>query len=1015
MDRFQKLLTFFIFIEIIVFLCYCTPKSNNAFKLPTGKMFEVKKRNLDSLDTTTNAYTVKHKGSSSKKSLLLAYFKRGRPTLAVNVDDVPNKIVINNITELQKQNKTNFKSQILSFSKLKEKRKTIGTHFYNSSHVSTEIKTKCVISFDSESFDKAKKKFLASESYYLFHVHLKMNWLKNDSNHKNDDLFHWQYVLKNEQVLVQLPVDFDLLTYNLLVYDKEETTLEIQLVYNDTNCNQYDFTGTLQSVRLLLWNNLFNNDTTHYLCNRNFKNETARDVLYYITTIWVGYDLNCSEISSKQELYNFQIEKDHLPLVTPIFCYILSLQFVWIFALLDVQKNSIALKTHTGGKTLTAKDKRTQSAPSTIDQNTQTSKCKTDKTAACTKTIEQALGSTKDNTTQTTTLKDNKYCKAFLEMLGHKNINFPEIYVLEAEKTEDKGTTFSNSTDNNFPEIYVLAAEKTEDKSTTFSNSTVNNSTQTSEMDEIKIILCPEPLKTRCYLKDDRPYGIKQVVIKLFYDEWCSSKYLRCFNNPAVRLTFLLWVFILFPFGSYRTIGRYCILKKTYEDYLTVVRPSEPFIYLICKNKCKEEVMVVLDFIYAAIMPFFYIFFGCISYQIFLTQDQRICCCHSNYKDQMLIYNNKMINTRFTFRFYQFCNTVNKFFTKCSCTNCKKCSCKKCQTCCCLLFKCFCLFVYCFFPIIPFSNCNTCRCINDCSCESSIRNNENKTNSYTMAYTKTIKFLIMHLVCLGFPMSYVLCLRPIISTFTFLFRSFTYYVCVALPIRVHIFRYTFLVFITVTYFVKYFHEIVNMNSEVLRYVFFCEENKMQQDVKYVEERMFDFIYGKILFVRKKLYFWVLKMIVVFMYLFIIIETFITNRTSLTGTTFKDLLEFLLIIVGPYAISLFLKPNKENFLTNDNKAEIDEKYKLFYKTFFIDKKIQYDSESNNENSSESLMLNQTAAFSETPSGSGYTHQNRQINLEDMSINNERSAASFKETDTLIPREEKIKTVESETSC
>lgn len=101
----------------------------------------------------------------------------------------------------------------------------------------------------------------------------------------------------------------------------------------------------------------------------------------------------------------------------------------------------------------------------------------------------------------------------------------------------------------------------------------------------------------------------------------------------------------------------------------------------------------------------------------------------------------------------------------------------------------------------------------------------------------------------------------------------------------------------------------------------------------------------------------------------------------------------------------MKPNKDNYLTNENKAEIDEKYKTFYKTFFIDKKIQYDSECYNENSSESLMLNQTAAFSETPSGSGYTQQNPQINLDDMSINNEKSEASLKETDYLIPKEKK----------
>lgn len=74
---------------------------------------------------------------------------------------------------------------------MEEKRKIIGIYFYNFLYVFIEIKIKCVIFFDSEFFDKVKKKFLVLEFYYLFYVYLKMNWLKNDLNYKNDDLFYW--------------------------------------------------------------------------------------------------------------------------------------------------------------------------------------------------------------------------------------------------------------------------------------------------------------------------------------------------------------------------------------------------------------------------------------------------------------------------------------------------------------------------------------------------------------------------------------------------------------------------------------------------------------------------------------------------------------------------------------------------------------------------------------------------------------------------------------------------------
>lgn len=89
----------------------------------------------------------------------------------------------------------------------------------------------------------------------------------------------------------------------------------------------------------------------------------------------------------------------------------------------------------------------------------------------------------------------------------------------------------------------------------------------------------------------------------------------------------------------------------------------------------------------------------------------------------------------------------------------------------------------------------------------------------------------------------------------------------------------------------------------------------------VNEEMFDAIYDELTFVRKRFYFLYLKVVIVFMYLFITIETFITNTKALTGPNFQQILQFFLIIIGPYAISLFLKANKDDFLTEENKSDI----------------------------------------------------------------------------------------------
>lgn len=336
----------------------------------------------------------------------------------------------------------------------------------------------------------------------------------------------------------------------------------------------------------------------------------------------------------------------------------------------------------------------------------------------------------------------------------------------------------------------------------------------------------------------------------------------------------------------------------------------------------------------------------------------------------MFIANNKPLSDIFTFRFYQFCRAMNKLcFPAGCCKNNKMCY-EKSKKCSCnwikylLLGKCLCLCFYCIFPIIPFS-CTAGRWIEYCS----LREYSNKTKTVRKNWCKTCTSILLNLVCLHFPMSYIVCLRPLISTFAFLFRSFTYLVFVALPIIMHILRYTILAVTKVTYFVQYFHEIVNMNAEILNYIFTCEKKRKHEDVKYIEERMVDYIYGRILFVKKKLYFFILKMMIVFMYLFIPIEAFITNQKSLTGTTFKDIMEFLLIIIGPFAIALFLKASKDDFPTDEKK----------YWAYFIDKKIQYEPQINNINSCESLTEKQNVSSSETPSGSGYGRQNQSIEL------------------------------------
>lgn len=694
--------------------------------------------------------------------------------------------------------------------KLRKKATRKQIHPYKALYVPKANHTSCAISFDTDSLLRARNQLQQKRGYYLFYVNITINGFKDpeiddDFEEKLDQLTHWQYVRKEEKFMVQLPVDFDLLTYNMLVYDHEETTLNIRLVYDSLNCTEKQLLYKNESVRSLLWNALFDNSTTYYLCNRVFfKPVHGREALYWLTTIWVGYDLSCSAVSRNGSFISMEIEKDHLPLVAPIFCYILSLQFIWIFVLLDLNDDP---EDSTGAESTSVNINDDQSA-----QNSNTDP---------------------PNTAQL------------------------------RPKTDTKG---SNT-------------------------------------------------RLKHYSKSDRPYGIKRFMVKLLYAPCCCTEtdsetrlgrrkctwICKVWSNPFKRLTIIMWLFVLLPFGLYRTIVRFN-LKKMYNNYHTVVRTSEPMFSWIAEYS--EDWALALDSIYATLCPMFYVCLGHILYETHLKDDLMLCFKQKG-EDKSLIISNNKIRDRFTFRYFQFCKTLD---ASCCVDDEGNCNCNCCM-CCKNSINFVPALMYCFFPIFSFScSGDKSECCKDNMCLNCIN---------------LFRFI-------GFLILYLLCLRPIISTFTFLFRSFTYFVFVALPIRVHILRYTMVIVTTVMYFIKYFHEIVNMNSVILKHIFTCEKKsqKAKSPIGAIEEEMFDYIYERLLFVRSSMHFLYMKMIVIFMYLFITIETFITNQSSLTGSGFKDILEFLLIIIGPYAITLVLKSSKDNFLTEENRTEIKKAHKNF---------------------------------------------------------------------------------------
>lgn len=235
------------------------------------------------------------------------------------------------------------KRQYLYKSSTSSNKTAIGINESQTSNYTTLFKkiklTFCSFSFDKKSLQEARTTLfdLQKQSVYLFHINLSTEHpLRSFTREQRDNLLHWQYVLKQEKFLLNLPVDFDLITFNLLLSgDNEEKLLGIKMYYNDTRCTE-NFDFAIKSLRLLLWNELFANDTSYFLCNNFFEGVTGRSILYAITTIWIGYDLTCKTADINDSFEEFKADKDDLPLIGPICCYFLSLQFIWIFVILDI-------------------------------------------------------------------------------------------------------------------------------------------------------------------------------------------------------------------------------------------------------------------------------------------------------------------------------------------------------------------------------------------------------------------------------------------------------------------------------------------------------------------------------------------------------------------------------------------------------------------------------------------------------------------------------------------------------
>lgn len=294
----------------------------------------------------------------------------------------------------------------------------------------------------------------------------------------------------------------------------------------------------------------------------------------------------------------------------------------------------------------------------------------------------------------------------------------------------------------------------------------------------------------------------------------------------------------------------------------------------------------------------FFVYFGHDLYNEFIKPSDVSFCSTSKSKKEgyQNFTDNDSSNTTFSDSFAELghiiCQRLCSFVT---------CDYNSCSSFCDAFFTTIGRVVCCFFPILAF-------CCNP-----------NQVCEYS-SYLFTFDFCFLHVVTKI--LLYFLFFRPIISTCTFLIRSFTYFVFVALFLRIHLLRFAIIIVSTLIYLSKYTTEIVNSYSAILSFIFEKENISCNDTYK---EKAFDDICGQLTFMHKKIYFVFVKTLVVCMYLIITIGTFTINREALLGTDVQSIVGILVVIISPYAASLFLKSGNGDYLSDKDKTEINDAY------------------------------------------------------------------------------------------
>ncbi|CAG2209582.1 unnamed protein product [Mytilus edulis] len=143
---------------------------------------------------------------------------------------------------------------------------------------------------------------------------------------------------------LNLPIDLDALTFQISKYGTKNIDIGWTLSTNCQKDNKIEYKNETELILNYIWTNVIGNQTDSYICHRNFENDIDYlELIWKITSIWVGYDFDCYEVNSLKEgiLESELISKNDLTKVLAFAVCFLGFMhpFIWyIFESIQVRK-----------------------------------------------------------------------------------------------------------------------------------------------------------------------------------------------------------------------------------------------------------------------------------------------------------------------------------------------------------------------------------------------------------------------------------------------------------------------------------------------------------------------------------------------------------------------------------------------------------------------------------------------------------------------------------------------------